>query len=383
MGSKIILITHEFAPYRGGVATYCEEVARAAVALGEEIEVWTQGSSQGDELFPFPVRRLPGAGNLRPLSLFLLMVSLVWRTSTLKQARVYLPSRGSQWVYLNLYRLFGWNPGKEIIVTFHGTEILRYARNSWLRDCSNRFFRHAAHLLTTASAYSVKLLHEKGFGEWTANLQVAPCALKKDFQRINGGGENEGDQRNLQEFRILTLARVHPRKGQREVAKALGGLSADLRSRVIYQIAGKGDDDYLQQVVNQCRGSGVRCEVLGEVAESQIGAIYQNCDLYVMTSHSLAESVEGFGMTYLEAGFFKKPVVGYRTGGVEEAVLHGRSGLLVEEGDLEGLTTAIERILRDPILARDMGEEGHQHALSFSWEKTAQILFGSGKEFNV
>ena len=380
MGSKIILITHEFAPYRGGVATYCEEVARASVALGEEIEVWTQGNSRGDELFPFPVRRLPGAGNLRPLSLFLLMVSLVWRTSTLKQARVYLPSRGSQWVYLNLYRLFGWNPGKEIIVTFHGTEILRYARNSWLRNCSNRFFRQSAHLLTTASAYSVKLLHEKGFGEWTATLQVAPCALKGDFQRIESGGEV---QRNLQEFRILTLARVHPRKGQREVAKALGGLSSDLRSRVIYQIAGKGEEDYLQQVVSQCRESGIRYEVLGQVSESQIAATYQNCDLYVMTSHSLAESVEGFGMTYLEAGFFKRPVVGYRTGGVEEAVLDGRSGLLVDEGDLEGLTEAIERILRDPILARDMGEEGYKHALSFSWEKTARILFGSGKEYNV
>ncbi len=375
MGSKIILITHEFAPYRGGVATYCEEVARAAVRLGYEIEVWTQGNSQEDDRFPFLVRRLPGVGNLRPLSLFLFAFSLLWRTEDLKGARVYLPSRGSQWVYMNLYRLFGWNPGREMITTFHGTEILRYARNSWLRKCADLFFTGSVHRLTTASHYSVQLLQEKGFGAWTAEIKVAPCALKYDFQRIEGRSLRQ-EKEPLNEFRVLTLARVHPRKGQGEVAKALGGLPLELRARVIYQIAGKGDKDYLDQVVNQCQRSGVCCEVLGEIAENKIAETYQNCDLYVMTSHSLAESVEGFGMTYLEASFFQRPVIGYRTGGVAEAVIDEKTGFLVEEGDLQGLTNAIKRILMNPILARDMGEAGRKHALSFSWERTAQILFG-------
>lgn len=382
MGSKIILITHEFAPYRGGVATYCEEVARAAVSLGYEIEVWTQGFSEGDEKFPFPVRRLPGAGNLRPLSLFLLLVSLYFKTVILKGSRVYLPSRGSQWVYMNLYRILGWNPGKEIIATFHGTEILRYAQNSWLRKTARHFFSQSAHRLTTASAYSVELLQEMGFGELASRAQVAPCALRENFQskpltqELREGERAEG-------FRILTLARVHPRKGQLEVAKALALLDVSFRSQVIYQIAGKGDEVYLSQVVDYCRQAGVRWEVLGEIAEDQIGVVYQNCDLYVMSSRSLVGSVEGFGMTYLEAGFFRKPVVGYRTGGVSEAVLEGKTGYLVEEGDLQGLSKSIEKILQNRLLARDMGEEGRKHSLSFSWKKTAQILFEKQVDLNV
>ena len=383
MGSKIILITHEFAPYRGGIATYCEEVARAAVTLGYEIEVWTQGSSTGDERFPFPVRRLPGAGNLRPLSLFLLLVSLYFKTAILKEARVYLPSRGSQWVYMNLYRVLGWNPGKEIITTFHGTEIIRYAQNSWLRKTATLFFSQSVHRLTTASAYSVGLLQEMGFGELASSALVAPCALKEDF-RSNGfrNAAKEGTEKS-EGFRVLTLARVHPRKGQLEVAKALALLDPVFRSQVIYQIAGKGDEDYLNQVLDCCRQAGVRWEVLGEISDDKIEAVYQNCDLYVMSSRSLVGSVEGFGMTYLEAGFFRKPVVGYRTGGVSEAVLEGKTGYLVDEGDLQGLSKSIEKILQNRLLARDMGEEGRKHSLSFSWKKTAQILFEKQVDLNV
>jgi glycosyltransferase involved in cell wall biosynthesis len=373
MPSKIILITHEFSPYRGGIATYCEEVARAAVELGYSIEVWTQGRGPHDDQFPFPVRRLPGAGNLRPVSLLLLAFSLYAKSDELKQARVLLPSRGSQWVYLNLFRLLGWNPGKEIITTFHGTEILRYARNFWLRKSADLFFTQSVHRLTTASAYSIGLLQMLGFEEWTKGAKVAGCALRSDFLRRHGN-EKPVPERKPGPFRILTLARIHPRKGQVEVAKALGQLPEKWRSQVVYQIAGRGDGDYLKQVVEVCQSHGIPVEVLGEIPEEHMGAVYQGCDLYIMASRSLPESVEGFGMTYLEASFFHKPVVGYRTGGVSEAVLNGKTGFLVDEGRIDGLAEAIQKVLENPTLARDMGEAGRNHALSFSWKKTAQTL---------
>jgi len=48
-----------------------------------------------------------------------------------------------------------------------------------------------------------------------------------------------------------------------------------------------------------------------------------------MTSVQLPGSVEGFGISYLEASMHEKPIVAFRTGGVEEAVVHERTGLMV------------------------------------------------------
>ncbi|MES2309997.1 MAG: glycosyltransferase family 4 protein [Verrucomicrobiota bacterium] len=382
MSSKIILITHEFSPYRGGIATYSEEVAQAATELGYSIEVWTQGSSVDDHRFSFPIRRLPGAGNLRPISLLLLTWALYQKRETLKHSRVLLASRGAQWAYMTLFRLLGWNPGKEIITAFHGTEILRYARSSWLRKTADLFFTKAVHRITTASFYSIDLLREQGFESWAKEAIVARCALKSDFSK-RYSDLKIADQREPGAFRILTLARIHPRKGQLDVAKALGQLPPNWKSQVVYQIAGKGDQDYLQKIQSECQAHDVSCEVLGEIPEDKIGEVYQRCDLYVMTSHSLPESVEGFGMTYLEAGFFEKPVIGYRTGGVSEAVLAQKTGLLVAEGDLDELSAAIQKILENPSLGREMGKAGRDHALSFSWKNTAQTLFSKNKETNV
>ncbi len=57
---KLIIITHEFAPFRGGVATYVEEVAAALQKLGAAVEVWAPdyGQPATKDHFSFPVVRL-------------------------------------------------------------------------------------------------------------------------------------------------------------------------------------------------------------------------------------------------------------------------------------------------------------------------------------
>jgi glycosyltransferase involved in cell wall biosynthesis len=70
-----------------------------------------------------------------------------------------------------------------------------------------------------------------------------------------------------------------------------------------------------------------------------------------------------FARPVIEAGAMAKPVVASRLGGVEELVDDGRTGLLVPPGDAEALGAAIARVLRDPELARRMGEAGYADSL--------------------
>ena len=40
----VFLITHEFYPVRGGIATFAEEIAKASARLGYDVEVWAQSA---------------------------------------------------------------------------------------------------------------------------------------------------------------------------------------------------------------------------------------------------------------------------------------------------------------------------------------------------
>src|SRR4051794_33535095 len=66
----LVLVTHEFHPHRGGIAVYAAEMARAALELGYAVEVWAPALRPGspESVWPFPVRRLPLAGDHSLLS---------------------------------------------------------------------------------------------------------------------------------------------------------------------------------------------------------------------------------------------------------------------------------------------------------------------------
>ena len=173
---------------------------------------------------------------------------------------------------------------------------------------------------------------------------------------------------------MLTLARIHPRKGQHLTAAALGMLPAELKRRVHYTIAGEGPPAYRAKVVRACESAGIRHTILPVASPDQLSSIYSSCDAFIMTSVQLPESVEGFGISYLEASVHEKPIVAFRSGGVAEAVVHEGTGLLAEEGDLAGVAAAVERLMRDPDLARSLGRGGREFALTFSWDQAAQAL---------
>ncbi|HUR58278.1 MAG TPA: glycosyltransferase, partial [Opitutaceae bacterium] len=61
----VFLITHEFYPKRGGIATFTEEIARATASLGYKVEVWAQSAPASVEKtdWPFRLRRLPLRGS--------------------------------------------------------------------------------------------------------------------------------------------------------------------------------------------------------------------------------------------------------------------------------------------------------------------------------
>jgi glycosyltransferase involved in cell wall biosynthesis len=82
---------------------------------------------------------------------------------------------------------------------------------------------------------------------------------------------------------------------------------------------------------------------------------------------------EAFGRIYLEAWSKNKPVIGGRIPAVKDVIDDGRSGILVTPGSAGELSQALERVLRDPALAAQMGERGAQSVRDrFNWPQVVR-----------
>ena len=74
-------------------------------------------------------------------------------------------------------------------------------------------------------------------------------------------------------------------------------------------------------------------------------------------------------MVAIQAMLMERPVVATRVGGVPEAVLDGRTGLLVEPNDVQALTDAVRSLLCDLDRARTLGQNARPLALKkFDWD---------------
>ena len=115
-----------------------------------------------------------------------------------------------------------------------------------------------------------------------------------------------------------------------------------------------------------------RAALLGIISPAAMPSYYAAADVFVLPSICQ----EAFGLVILEAFAAGIPVIGTRSGGVPELVEDGRTGLLVEQGDVDGLHDAMRRLLLDPELRARLGAAARQTAITMSWEKTVDRLEG-------
>ena len=108
---------------------------------------------------------------------------------------------------------------------------------------------------------------------------------------------------------------------------------------------------------------------LGWITEPEKSLVLQNSDLFIMTPVTVGESVEGFGMVFIDAAFHGIASIGSVSGGISDAVIHNKTGLLCDEGDQKSITKNIEILLSDKELRNDLGSNGRLRARrDYSWE---------------
>ena len=116
---------------------------------------------------------------------------------------------------------------------------------------------------------------------------------------------------------------------------------------------GSGDDlPRLRQIAADQQITG-QVHFLENLSQEEVAACYANSDVFALPSTG-----EGFGLVFLEAMAFAKPVVAVDAGGSTDLVRDGVNGLLVPRENIELLAQSLCRLLQDASLCRNMGECG-------------------------
>ncbi len=370
----VYLITHEFYPMRGGIATFTEEIAKASASLGYDVEVWAQSAPPGAEkAWPFKMRRLPLKGSHGLMCQLRLARELVAARRQLRQATVYLPEPGPMLTMMLLQFFKAFRP-KRLVLTFHGSEILKFARSPFRRWLGRQLIRRATRV-STLSTYTQELLLAH-FPEAANKAFLTPGAPRSDLAVVA-----PPLARPANKIVVLTVGRLHPRKGQLLTLQSLQMLPFDVRSRIEYwMVSGQSKGGYEETVkATAAAHPELSVRFFGNLPDDELEQVYARADIFAMTSVNHGNSIEGFGLVYLEAAAHGLPVVAHDVGGVSEAVLDGRTGLLVPPHRPAQLAAAFEKLIHDEALRRSLGAAGREWARRTRWEESASALFGSAQ----
>jgi glycosyltransferase involved in cell wall biosynthesis len=151
---------------------------------------------------------------------------------------------------------------------------------------------------------------------------------------------------------LLAMASLVPRKGLDVLFDAL----AALRGRGVCPrlwIAGDGPEATALGAQVESLGLAAQVRFLGR--RDDVGDLLAACDVVILPSRH-----EGLGVAALEAMAAARPVVASAVGGLADAVVDGRTGLLVPADDPARLADALEKLVRDPALRSALGNAGPQ-----------------------
>ncbi len=368
---QIVLVTHEFFPSRGGAGVYVQELADAAKRIGYDVRVLAPGHARWNELdLPVELEALTKSSWLKdwwyyPATTF----HLIANRRRIEKQVLHLCQQGPLQIML-LLRLLGLVMPRRLIITLHGSELLqlsasRIGRRWLLRKLLGRADRVAVLSQWVRS----ELLRD--YPEVAGKIVLAPGAPRADWSPLRHKADKSGA-----ELTLLTVGRIHPRKGQRTILEALTYLDGALRGRLRYLVVGPVvSRRYAKSLRRLARDTGVEVVFTGEIDDEELNQYYADADIFVMTSEQQSRSVEGFGLAYLEASASGLPVVGFRVGGVEDAVRNGITGLLVEADDMEGLVGALTNLIKDSDLRKRLGMNGKEWAKKFSWQRSAKAIY--------
>lgn len=372
---KVLIYTHEFPPFQGGLATTSYKLAKGFQKAGVHTTVLAPTYSKEDYItdknFDFTVSRMGSLARNHGVP------SPVREVAGLLSLSRYLSAHTPDVLLLitreaHLVGGIGLDSGKyRIVVRAAGYEAKRFLlgkrwKNRLLGLIMNRLYRQADKIVGPSES-TKRLFAESGILD--SRLKVIHNGISRDIIL------READREQTQRFRekygvgnsekvILTVSRLVQGKGQDKVIEALFEVRKK-HENFKYIIAGEGSyEKPLRELVRNYRLED-KVIFAGPVRHEEVWNFYDSCDIFAMVNRTISskENIEGLPNVLIEAASRGKPIITGTDGGSDEAVEHGASGYVADGNDAERIAGHIIDLISDEDRSRRFGARGRQKML--------------------
>lgn len=344
-----LMLTQCFPPKLGGIENTMGSLAEAVAVSGADLLVLADGKSDKPENKAYKIRRYSG---FKPLRRWWKAVTAGRIIRTGKVEWIFADS----WKSLERLHL----SGQQVVCLAHGMEFPPHpseAKAARIRNALAKATRVIANSRFTA-ALAAPYVDAARLVVSTPPIRPQPEADPAAIAQLR---QSFGDGQV-----IASLCRLEPRKGIDRLIEAVGNRPALSEARLL--IAGDGPDRARLEALARSTPAAANIHFLGRVDARQKAALLALADVFAMPSRREGASVEGFGVVYLEAGWYGKPSLGGSDGGAPDAIMDGETGLLCNGANGDDVATALERLLSDADLRTRLGAAAERHARSQTWE---------------
>lgn len=384
--APILVMTEVFPPQIGGSGRWLFEVFTRVTTMGPVyvLSPPLAAASEGDMVIPNRVRSVREYCKPQEAGFFVPKGGLEYLRILRIVARLHRKHRFQRvycgscltpgwvaWLFQKLFRV-------PYVCFVHGEEVFRPEDGKVTGTLSSRQLRLQTRLVIQSASCLIANSHNTGrilqstWGVTPDRLRVhnpgvdasqfVPCERSEQVRAELGWADRRV---------VLTVGRLQRRKGHDMMIRAIPSIR-DAVPDILYVIVGDGEElESLKRLVEEC-GVTPNVQFRTAAADEELLACYQQCDLFVLPNRQIGADIEGFGIVLLEAQACGKPVVAGASGGTQETLCEGRTGLTIPCDSPELLAATVAGLLCDKTKLSEMGVAARKWIEErFDWNRLA------------
>ncbi len=349
-----LVVTRTFPPDVGGMQNLMWGLARslAKIDLIKVFADYSENHEEFDNQVSFSIERIKGIKLLRKYRKPHLINEYLNQNPKVKCII------SDHWKSLELIK-----SNKKKICLIHSKEI-NHKKGSRLNKKVLEVLNNVDHIIAN-SKYTKNLAIELGVEENKIKvinpgvdpvMEIPKNDLKKAEEILKG-----------KKNRLITVSRFDKRKNHEKVIMAIRNLK-EIYPDIIYTCVGYGEEEEnLKKLVIELKLEN-HVIFLKDIPNDLKNALVAKSNIFIMPSIIHKNSVEGFGIAFVEAAQYGIPSIGGKDGGASDAIIHEKTGLICDGNNLEEIYSSIDNLLKENKYL-EYGKEAKLNSQKFNWNK--------------
>lgn len=277
-------------------------------------------------------------------------VALFWNLLTNKSDLIHVHiSDGGSLVRKAMITMIAFVFNKPVLMHAHGAEFhITYSKlPQWAQSIFSKIFRYCDDFIVLSKTWEQYYINNLGLSEKQVRVLPNPTELPAQIP----------DRTNTSTIKFGFFGRVGARKGTFDLIKAFAQIADTSKSELI--IAGDGDIEEARQLAKSLNLEN-KVQFLGWIDSQTRDKLLANIDVFVLPSYN-----EGLPMALLEAMGWGLPAIVTPVGGIPELITSTENGLLVNPGDVQKLSKAMQGLIENESLRVSLGNAARETVTPF------------------